>query len=189
MTQESIRNRQLTLFLCVGAPALLWSIKTSSVSFKDIGSTNIILNSSTDSSIINNSYTMSSLLLFLKNKIPNWFKLIFILLIISITVLKLMGFPILYNLFNKIDYLKWFSVVLCLLAILHNIISLYLIQKYSNKSISIPEVLPDFLIKWLSEFKYMGKSSESIKDYKDIYYRGIIVYILIIIFIIIISMI
>lgn len=91
----------------------------------------------------------SSLFLLLGNinkKIPNWVKLIFKLLFLSILVLKLLGFSSILDIFYNLYNLKIYIYITCLLAILYQILNIYLLYIFTNKNTKISEVLPEFII-------------------------------------------
>ena len=183
-----IRNRNLILFLLVGAPLTLHSIRSSGNLYKDMFNVNFNLTSSTDlqtdNNISNNNISNnSSFFLLLSNinkKLPDWVKLIFRLLFLSILVLKLLGISI-FEFLNSTYYIKMFSYITCSLLIIYQFLNLYLLHKFSNNNIKIPEVLPDFLINWLKDFKIICSNKESINVIKKTYYIEISIYLVILI--------
>ena len=119
----------------------------------------------------------------INKKIPNWIKILFRLIILTVLVLKLLGFTSILGFFNNFLYLKLFIFISCSLGILYQLINIFFIYKFTNKNTKIPEILPDFIINWLKEFEIICQTPESIKDFKNMYYKEILVYISIMIFI------
>ena len=74
-----------------------------------------------------------------------------------------------------------FSYITCSLLIIYQFLNLYLLHKFSNNNIKIPEVLPDFLINWLKDFKIICSNKESINVIKKTYYIEISIYLVILI--------
>ena len=186
--QQKARNRQLAIFSLVGAPLILVCLKKSSPYFKDIISINYDFSSAAQpSSQINNnsSNIVNSIFLFsyINKKIPKWIKLLFKLILLSILVLKLLGFSSILDFLYNTYYLKIYIYIICIIATIYELINLYLLHKFSKKNIKISEVLPDFIINWLKEFEIICTTKESINEFKKTYYIGISIYILIIIFI------
>ena len=178
--EKNLRNRNLALFLLLGAPLTLFSIRTTSLSIKDLAS--IELFSGGGSSTDSQSSNTSSLFLFLSNvnkKLPNWVKILLALLIVSILVVKYLG--IIYILNINTFYIKLYFYIGFSVAIFYQLLSIYLLHKFSKKNINIPEVLPDFIINWLKELEIMSSSKEGIKHLKSLIYIEIIVYILLMI--------
>jgi hypothetical protein len=184
-----LRNKQLALFTLFGAPLTLLFLKFSAIGFKDVltfsysgGSGAQIENN--NSNMINTT-TNSSFFILLNNfkkKIPNWLKIVFKLLFTIILVLKLLGFSfipgfisVLYFV-NNLYHMKLFYYISCSLIISHNLLSLYLIHKFSNNKIKISEALPDFLINWLKIIENMGSSKAGIKEFKSTCYIDITIY-------------
>lgn len=187
--QVTLRNRQLAAFVVIGAPLVLFGLKQSAISIKEIGSINIPLDSSTLSNTDNNNnlnLTNSSLFLLLSNinkKIPNWIKLFFKLLILIILVIKLLGFSSILDIINNKEYLKIYTYVTCSLFICYQFLNIFMLYIVAKKKIKISEFLPEFLINWLKEFEIMCQSKENIKEFKNIFYTDILIYLLIIILI------
>uniref|UniRef100_UPI0030DE56CE hypothetical protein n=1 Tax=Squamanita imbachii TaxID=2976389 RepID=UPI0030DE56CE len=186
--QDFIRNRNLGVFLFLGAPLTLFNLNKSAISYKEMGSINFFIPNSTElettnnsSNIINKNSSLFLILSNLKKKIPNWVKLFFKLNFLTLLVLKLLGFNSLLDVLININYLKIFTYISCSLAIIYQIFNLYLLHIFSLKSIKISEVLPEFLINWLKEFEELSTSKETIKEFKKTCYIEIIIYILIII--------
>ena len=110
------------------------------------------------------------------------FTLFFNLLLLSIIVIKLLGFSIL-DFLNNTYYLKLYLYVSCSLIIMYQLLNIYLLHKFSKQNVQIPKVLPEFIINWLNEFNVISSSVESIKEFKKTYYKEISLYLLIIIII------
>ena len=183
--QQKARNRNLALFVFFWAPAILWCVKNSAPSLKNMININHDFSSASNSQINNNntSNIVNSIFLFsyINNKIPSWIKLLFKLIFFSMIVLKLLGFNFL-DVLNNVYYLKIFSYVSCSLAITYQLLNLYLIYKFYKKNTppAIPEFLPNFIINWLKEFEILGSTNESFNEFKNMCYREILVYLLLI---------
>jgi hypothetical protein len=91
----------------------------------------------------------------INKKIPYWIKILFRLVFLSILVLKLLGFTNILDIYNNLIYLKLFIYTSCSLVILYQLINIFLLYKFSNKNVKIPEILPEFLINWLKEFEFI----------------------------------
>ena len=72
-----------------------------------------------------------------------------------------------------------YCIVASLLLIIYELVSLYLIHKFSTKDIKISEVLPDFIIKELEFLKSVGSSKIMIKECKKLYYFFLTTYLII----------
>ncbi len=131
---------------------------------------------------MNNSSTLFLLLSNINNKIPDWLKIIFRLLFLSILIIKLLGFNVLDIISNNY-YLKMYCYISCSLVILYQILNILLLYLFSKNNIKIPEILPDFIINWLKEFEIMSSSKASIKEFKTTCYIEILLYVTIIILI------
>lgn len=136
-------NRNLALFVFLGIPVILICLKHPAIKLKNTFCLQIISP--------------------LKNKIPNWIKLIIIFLSISIVVLKLLG-------------IKIFFYVSCFLAINYLLFNWYLLLKFTYNKIRISNVLPEFLINWLKKFELLSSNEENIKILKKICYIKIFIY-------------
>ena len=186
--QEQLRrNRQLAIFGLVGIPAILVGLRVSAVTLKDVFTINFSNKLETnENSTIENAINNGFILLFLSNvnkKIPSWVKLFFKLFFLTLLILKLLGFNIL-EFFSIVYYVKIYTYTTCSLAILYNLLNIYLIHKFSNKTVIIPDVLPEFIINWLKEFELISTSKAYIKEAKKSSYIDISIYVLIIIFLI-----
>jgi hypothetical protein len=131
-------------------------------------------------------WSSNALFLLIKNiykKIPVRVKLLVNLIIIFLIVLKLLGLTlptsILDVLFN-IYYLKIYIYILTSLFTIYQLVNLYLIYKFMNNNIKIPELLPEFLINWLKEYEVFKSSKTGIKEYKNMCYTQISIYLVIV---------
>ena len=179
--QKIGRKRQLGFFCVLGAPLVMLLIRSTSISFKDM----LTLTIGGDSQAANNSSnTVNSIIFFsyLNKKIPNWLKISFQILIVTLIVLKLLGFSLgsaflsvlsINVYYIKVAYYSIFSLRIC-----YNLLNLYLLHKFSNKSIKILEVLPEFLIKRLKEIETMSKTKAGIKEFKTSFYLDISVFLI-----------
>jgi len=192
LIEDASRKRQLALFSILGAPIVIGAFKLGSIAFKDVFSINLPLSNSTDSDLLtennnNNSEVLnsSSSLFLLCNKIikiiPHWLKLSFRLILLIILVLKLLGVNSILDIFNNVVYFKLYCYISCSLVILYQLLNIYLIYKFSQPETKIFEFYPEFIINWLKEFEEIGKSKEIAKYFKDMYYREIYLYFILII--------
>ena len=76
-------------------------------------------------------------------------------------------------------------ILLCTTAILYELLSLFLLHKFSVKNLNIPEILPNFIINWLDLFKVLSSNKESFDSVKKSSYIHIGTYTVIIILLII----
>lgn len=117
-------------------------------------------------------------------RIPSWLKVAFNLIILTIVVLKLLGFSNLFEFFRNEYYLKRYLQVSCCLVIIYqlfNIALLYIFIKKKPKP-KIPEYLPEFIINFVKEFKEMSKFPKSFfKEFKTTAYIEIALYLTILI--------
>ncbi len=191
--QLAKKNRNLMLFIFVGAPLVIFSLKKSAVQLKDLGSVNVSIESSTESqinnssNINNNNSSLFWLITTIYNKIPNWLKLLFSLLFITVFVLKLLGFSSSFVFLNNIFYVKIYIYISVVLAILFQLFEILMLYLFSTKKIKISEVLPDFVINWLKQIELVSTRTEYITEFKNSCYREIVIYLIIVIVFTIIS--
>ena len=191
--QFKIRNRQLYCFLILGAPLVIFSMKKSGLVFKDMITINPTLPTATTISQAQTVLpvnTGNSFLMFIGNlskKIPTSLKFILRFFFLCLIVIKLFGFNTNLEMFFNLYYLKIYIYTLSSLFIFFELLNLYLVHKFSQQNISISPVLPNFLLKWLSEFKIICKSEKGIQVFKQMCYKQIGLYISILVFIILIS--
>jgi hypothetical protein len=88
-----------------------------------------------------------------------------------------------YVLFQFINtyFLKLIFYILFSLIISYHLLSLYLLQKFSNKNIKISEVLPEFWINWLKIIELFSSSKAGIRAFKTNCYYEITVYLILMI--------
>ncbi len=196
---QRIRNRQLMLFAVLGAPIVIGALRYTSVYFKNMISINVLpsdhytspsqrgerlLPDSNNSNNLSNSY-LWLLLSKLNNKLPNWLKSVFKLLLIGIFIIKLLGYKTILTILDNRFYFKLAGIIICLLIIIYDLLNIYLLYKFSKKDMKISEFLPKFIQKKLKMFEDISSVNEDIKIFKDMYYRNIFVYFLIILVLII----
>ena len=193
---QRVRNRQLMLFAVLGAPIVIGALRYTSVYFKNMISINVLpsdhntslkerlLPDSNNSNNLSNSY-LWLLLSKLNNKLPNWLKSVFKLLLIGIFVIKLLGYKTILTILDNRFYFKLAGIIICLLIIIYDLLNIYLLYKFSKKDMKISEFLPKFIQKKLKMFEDISSVNEDIKIFKDMYYRNIFVYFLIILVLII----
>lgn len=164
---ERAKTRNLALFLCLGAPAILYSIKSSAVTLKDMFSIDLPLASGTSaptsaqgssvggegtSSAVREVHTdknssninISFLLGYFNKKLPKWVKIFFKLLFLGMLLIKLLGFGYL-EIFKNTTYLKYLCYISCSFGITYQLLNLYLLYKFSKNNIIVSEILPEFL--------------------------------------------
>jgi hypothetical protein len=95
------RRRGLLYFSFLGAPLNLYTLKQSGLSLKDMITVDLLNSSDTQTASTSSKILNSGFFLLIKNKIPNWVKLLFSLFFLSLFLLKLLGissiFDIIYN--------------------------------------------------------------------------------------------
>ena len=91
---------------------------------------------------MNNKSSLFLLMSSLYKKLPNWVKLIFKFLFLSIIILKLLGFSSIFEFLSNIYYLKMSVYVTCTLATLYQLFDVFMLYLIYNKKIKISEVLP-----------------------------------------------
>ena len=111
---------------------------------------------------------------------PKWLSYSIKLILIVLLVLKLIGLNLL-NIYSNLIYLEIFSYITCTLAIIFQCVNLFFLNKFSNKEYKVSSILPDFIIKWLNEFKDLSINPESMNAFKSTCYIQICIYIFIIV--------
>lgn len=188
--QRIVRNKQLAFFFVIGAPLVMSMLRVTAVSFKDIFDLTIggySQAANTNSNTVNSIIFLSSL----NKKIPSWLKISFKILFVTIIILKLFGFSIgsafLSVLSINAYYIKVAYYTIFSLRILYNLLILYLLHRFSNQSIKILDVLPEFLIQRLKDIEMMSKTKAGIKEFKTTLYLDISVYLILMCIVIIIT--
>ena len=190
--QINMRRKNLALFTLLGCPVVLWALQSTAISYKDQATIKIpiaIGNSkplSVNNSIANQGLLENKesglLLSSFNQKLPKWIKIFFKLLLFGIFILKLLGFNHFIDIFHSLIYLKIFFYVIFLLLIIYQLLNVFILSLFIKNTYKIPEILPEFLISWFQEFEILSSSSESIKEFKNMCYREIFVYVLIMVF-------
>ena len=185
-TQKILRNRQLGLFCIIGAPLAMLLLRSTAIPIKDmftltIGGESQVANSNSNS--INSIIFLS----YLNKKIPNWLKIFFKILFVTILVLKLLGFSFLSVFSINIYYIKVAYYIICSLIIFYHLLCLYLLHKIVNKNLKILEVLPEFVKKWIKWIEMLTTTKADRKEFKTNSYMEITVYLLLMIITIIIT--
>ena len=179
--QRITRKNQLAFFCVLGAPLVMSLLRVSAVSFKDMFDLTIGGDSQAAN---NNSNTVNSIIFlsYLNKKIPSWLKISFKILFVTIIVLKLFGFSIgsafLSVLSINVYYIKVAFYTIFSLRICYNLLNLYLLHKFSNQSIKISDVWPEFWIKRLKDIEMMSKTKPGRKEFKTSFYLDISVYLI-----------
>ena len=180
--EKKIRSRNLAFFSLIGAPALIYLLRTNSPLFKNIVDVSVLGSGTEVEFNSNRNIVNNGLFLFISkinSRIPSWLKLSFKLLILVLVVLKLLGFSIIFDFLINIYLLKNLIYFLCSIVIGYQLLNLYLIHKFSIKKLKYSEVLPDFIINWLKEFEVITSSESGIKRFKQICYIEICIYLFI----------
>lgn len=112
----------------------------------------------------------------LYNKIPTWVTVTFRLVLLFLFVLKLCGITLIDFLINDY-YLKMYFIFAWLFLIVFHLTNLFLLHLFMKKSITIPEILPDFLIDFLKDLESVSTKPETTKELKQSNYRLIGIYI------------
>ena len=174
-----------------GAGAPIFMILTRSIStstpFKDMFTLTIGGGSQAArdyQAVTDSSNTVNSIIFLssLNKKIPNWLKISFKILFVTLIVLKLFGFSFgsafLYVLSINVYYIKVAFCIIYFLRICYNLLNLYLLHKFSNKNIKISKVLPEYLIQRLKEIEIMSKTKPGIAAFKSNCYLDISIYLI-----------
>ena len=116
-------------------------------------------------------------------------KLFFNLLFGGILLLNLLGILSVFTGVNSTYYLRLYIYTISSLSITFQLLNLYFLHKFSNSNgqSKISEVLPNFIIKWLKGIEIMSSTKEGIHSLKEECYIQISLYIVIIIFVTLIS--
>ena len=112
----------------------------------------------------------SSLFMILGNlykKIPNWLKFLFKLLLLIIVVIKLLGFSNIFDFLTNMYYLKLYVYIAYVIVNICQILNLYLLHKFINKTIKISDMLQEFIIDWLKDLEVISRNKVHIKNFKN----------------------
>lgn len=170
------RNKHLFGFTFIIAPALVWGLKYAGVGIKDMIS--IEVHNPKDTNSVS---AMGFVGLFL-NKLPSWFKMSFSFLFGLIFVLKLLGYSLITDFYLNTYNWKLLVLTLCSLVLFNTLLHLYLIQKFANKNVSIPHILPKFLKQRLLELQLLVSNPAGVKAFKTLYYQQFWIYSFMIVF-------
>lgn len=176
--EADLKRRRLGVFLFFGAPLILASLKLSSVSIGDMISLDV--NKNFESTRESSNLNTSGIFLILSNlnkNIPSWLKVFLRLIMISVLILKLLGFSIFTDILLNSYNLKIYSIISCSFGISYQLLSIYLIHKFSTTKVNIPEVLPEFIIKWLKSLEMLSSDKNIVKNTKNSCYIDITIYI------------
>lgn len=180
--EQTSRNRYLAGFLVLGAPVILMSLKAGLGIFNDTSPITIkVGNDDNTPSSMNSAGILGTWILAIQKKIPDWLKFLLKVLGVSLVLLKLFGFSIVSDILLNFDNIKRFVILGCFLSIFYHILYLYLIYKFSKGPVNIPSILPKFLIDWLKDFTIIVESPQTIEIFKDMSYKQLFLYILILI--------
>jgi hypothetical protein len=177
--QIAQRNRALMIFSIAGAPLTLALLRFSALGIKDFVDFSVLGYSIEDDKKNNvNESKMAIFLVLTKlcSKIPDWLKIVFKGLFLSLLGLKLLG--ICFTGSSSLNYLLLLKItyILAFLAIVFQILNLFLTHLFSIKKRKIPVVFPAFFINWLKEFEIISSSKVSIREFKKTCYIEILLY-------------
>ena len=187
------RNRMLNIFSIIGVPMTIGLLRLSSLGLSDIfevkGNLGELSGQITDTDSSTQKIGFFLILNKIKNIIPNKYlfllKFIFSFIIIMYIILKLLGYSVL-DVFMFNNVLKIYFYISGSLVISYLLLDLYLIHLFSKKNINISQVLPDFIINWLEEYKIKSESKESINYFKNENYIHLFIFIILILLVILI---
>ena len=112
------RRRGLLYFSFLGAPLILYTLKQSGLGLKDMIKVDLLDSSDTQTATTSSSKILNSgFFLLIKNKIPNWVKLLFSLFFLILFLLKLLGISSIFDIIYNVYYLKIFILSYCILII------------------------------------------------------------------------
>ena len=181
--QVNLRRTELGGFLFIGAPLLLFVMNKSALSLKDMIMIHTTLNRpadiNIDQNIFNNFNNEGGLFMLISNlnkKIPNTLKFILRLLLFLLVALKLLGFNNIFELFLNLNYIKMYFYITISFYILYHLLLLYLLHRFSQKTISISPVFPAFIMTWLEDIKEASSSNITIMTFKKMCYVQIGLY-------------
>ena len=181
---KKARLRNLAIFSIIGAPLGLALLKTTAIPLREMFSITSPPLSFNKPLLDDSSNTQNNGLFLLLSKIsqftPKWLSYSIKLILIVLLVLKLIGLNLL-NIYSNLIYLEIFSYITCTLAIIFQCVNLFFLNKFSNKEYKVSSILPDFIIKWLNEFKDLSINPESMNAFKSTCYIQICIYIFIIV--------
>lgn len=120
---------------------------------------------------MSNSY-LWVLLSKLNNKVPNWLKSVFKLLLIGIFIIKLLGYKTILTILNNRFYFKLAGIIICLLIIIYDLLNIYLLYKFRKKDMKRDMKRSEFLPKFIQNKLKMFKAISSVKEDQPSLSRG-----------------
>jgi hypothetical protein len=172
-----IRRTQLNFVVLVRGPAILYGLSYMAITYKDMGSIEVLSGKSTnndESSNLIKSGLFFSILSKLKQKFPDWVRYSILTFIIYIIILLLVCK------FSGLTFWFIYTYVSLFLVIMFQLVNLYLLHIFSTKKIKIPEVLPDFIIDWLKGIELFSQK-KYIKSFKKDFYIQLCIYLIILV--------
>lgn len=179
--QVYFRRNSLLLFAFAIAPLTLYFYNTNKYSLCHIADININYNEIKDntSNIVSNS-SLFLMISAIKKYIPKWIVTVFYVIIILLVILKLFGYSFI-DIFIDMNLLYKISFVSLTICLSYHFLTLYLLHKFSSKEISIPKVLPHFIIEWLEHVKYAASNEVDLKEVRKTCYIDISIYLVLLI--------
>ena len=107
-----------------------------------------------------------------QSPIKGFFKVFFS----GLLIIKLLGLNIFTDVILNKNNLIIIVYVLSIYNIFFEILSLYIVYSFSNKSLKISSILPDFLINRFKEIETLSNSQPGIEEFKDNSYIHIYLY-------------
>ena len=177
------KQLKLGFFALFMAPAMIYSFKYSSHSLSDIftiemGTTKEIASSSS------NTISPNSLWLGLFKHIPIFLIPFLVAFFIIFLFIIIFGFDTFLIIINTPFYMKLLISSMCIILILYDFLSLYLIYMFHKSDIKISIFFPNFIIKWLEGFKETSADKGAILAFRDLYYTNITIYLFVLILIV-----
>lgn len=182
------KDRNLALFASIIAPVTLIGLNyfKNNKTTPNVNVTVFNNNEGLSNLNLNNGFLFFTLNLF--KKYPWWLLIILIITIISIYLFDI-NFIMIKDIMSKINpiYYKLFCLSLIFLVIIYNLISLIILYNYYNKgdNFKIYLIFPEFIQKWFKSIELFSKSLVAFKAYKDLVYRELFVYFIILIIVLI----
>jgi hypothetical protein len=175
---EMSRLKQLRIFGGFVAPVTLLGLAYLSGPH----SININVNVNDNNNLSRVSQSFLGFFIF-KNKLPRW--LLLLLLLSFLFIFYFLGFSWIKDIISLINpfYYKIICIILPSLMLSYNLLTLIILFKYykNRDKINIPEIYPDFIIRWLNFIAVFSESEAGFKALKDMCYKEIVVYILVLI--------
>ena len=195
--KRNIRNRHLFLFSVLGAPLILYILRRTGTLAGDVFSLKFDLSKPLDKGLVepsdvnrSNNTSLFGIFTFLGNRasghnntsclarIKKWLKLIFIIIFLLGLIVRIYGLSSFVNFITNAYYIKIYFIVGCMLAIIFLLFELYAVHLFVSNKLKIPELLPEFMIKFFSDMKFISSSPQLLKDFKRNTYKEVTLYLI-----------